>query len=36
MRRGSVKLKVISQGCSDKGVCYVPLEQTVSVTLPKR
>jgi len=36
IRRGNVKLKVISQGCSDKGVCYVPLEQTVSVTLPKR
>jgi thiol:disulfide interchange protein DsbD len=32
--RGSVKLKVTSQGCSDKGVCYVPLEQTVRVRLP--
>lgn len=34
--RGSVELKVTSQGCSDKGVCYVPLEQTVSVRLPGR
>jgi thioredoxin:protein disulfide reductase len=33
--RGSVNLKVVSQGCSDKGVCYVPLEQTVHVRLPK-
>jgi thiol:disulfide interchange protein DsbD len=31
---GSVKLKVTSQGCSDKGVCYTPLEQTVRVSLP--
>lgn len=31
---GSVKLKVTSQGCSDKGVCYTPLEQTVRVRLP--
>lgn len=28
-----VKLKVISQGCSDKGVCYVPQEQWVDVRL---
>lgn len=33
--RGAVSLKVTSQGCSDKGVCYVPLEQTVRVRLPK-
>lgn len=32
---GRVTLKVTSQGCSDKGVCYVPLEQDVSVTLPR-
>lgn len=34
--KGSVTLKVTSQGCADIGVCYVPLEQTVRVTLPKR
>lgn len=33
--KGTVSLKVTSQGCSDKGVCYVPLEQTVRVSLPK-
>ena len=33
--KGAVSLKVISQGCSDKGVCYVPLEQTVRVELPR-
>lgn len=32
--KGAVSLKVTSQGCSDKGVCYVPLEQTVRVSLP--
>ena len=32
---GRITLKVTSQGCSDKGVCYVPLEQAVSVTLPR-
>jgi thiol:disulfide interchange protein DsbD len=32
---GRVTLKVTSQGCSDKGVCYVPLEQAVSVRLPR-
>lgn len=32
--KGSVNLKVTSQGCSDQGVCYVPLEQTVRVSLP--
>ncbi len=31
--RGSVRLKVTSQGCSDQGVCYTPLEQTVTVRL---
>ena len=33
--KGSLNLRVTSQGCSDKGVCYVPLEQTVRVDLPK-
>jgi len=32
--RGDIKLKVTSQGCSDQGVCYVPLEQAVRVRLP--
>jgi thiol:disulfide interchange protein DsbD len=30
---GRVKLKVTSQGCSDQGVCYTPLEQAVTVRL---
>ena len=34
--RGSVNLKVTSQGCADAGVCYTPLEQTVRVPLPRR
>ncbi|HUF21179.1 MAG TPA: protein-disulfide reductase DsbD domain-containing protein [Burkholderiales bacterium] len=34
LERGRVKLKVTSQGCSDTGVCYVPLEQVVDVRLP--
>jgi thiol:disulfide interchange protein DsbD len=33
---GAVNLKVTSQGCSDKGVCYVPLEQKVRIQLPAR
>lgn len=33
--KGTVTLRVISQGCSDRGVCYVPLEQSISVKLPK-
>ena len=32
--KGSVNLKVTSQGCADAGVCYTPLEQIVSVKLP--
>lgn len=32
---GRVSLKVTSQGCADIGVCYVPLEQTVRVALPR-
>jgi len=31
--RGSVNLRVTSQGCADVGVCYVPLEQLVRVSL---
>lgn len=31
--RGSVRLKVVSQGCSDSGVCYLPQEQWVEVGL---
>ena len=31
---GDIELRVTSQGCSDLGVCYVPLEQTVRVRLP--
>jgi thiol:disulfide interchange protein DsbD len=34
--KGSVDLKVTSQGCADVGVCYLPLEQTVRVELPGR
>jgi thiol:disulfide interchange protein DsbD len=32
--KGRVRLKVTSQGCSDRGVCYVPLDQYVTITLP--
>jgi thiol:disulfide interchange protein DsbD len=32
--QGRIDLKVTSQGCSDKGVCYTPLEQLVRVSLP--
>ena len=31
--KGSILLRVTSQGCSDEGVCYTPLEQTVRVNL---
>ena len=31
--KGSLLLRVTSQGCSDKGVCYAPLEQTVRVSV---
>jgi thiol:disulfide interchange protein DsbD len=36
IERGSVRLQVTSQGCADVGVCYVPLEQHVTVNLPGR
>lgn len=31
LRSHRVKLKIVSQGCAEIGVCYVPLEQWVSV-----
>lgn len=31
LARGRVRLKVISQGCADVGVCYIPQEQWVEV-----
>lgn len=31
--RGRVRLKIVSQGCSDSGVCYIPQEQWVEVSL---
>lgn len=33
VERGRVRLKVTSQGCSDQGICYVPLEQIAEVKL---
>ena len=30
-----VRLKVISQGCADVGVCYIPQEQWVEVSLSR-
>ena len=30
-----VRLKVISQGCADIGVCYIPQEQWVEITLDR-
>lgn len=33
--KGSINLKVTSQGCADVGVCYAPHEQIVRVRLPK-
>lgn len=34
--RGTLRLKVISQGCADAGVCYIPQEQWVEVNLGGR
>lgn len=34
--KGGITLKVTSQGCSDKGVCYIPQTQQVKVPLPRR
>lgn len=36
LSRGSIRLKVVSQGCSDSGVCYIPQEQWVDVGLGVR
>lgn len=33
--KGSIVLKATSQGCSDKGVCYIPQTQDVKVQLPR-
>jgi len=33
MARARVRLKVVSQGCADSGVCYIPQEQWVDVGL---
>jgi thiol:disulfide interchange protein DsbD len=33
LARGRVRLNVVSQGCSDSGVCYIPQEQWVEVEL---
>jgi thiol:disulfide interchange protein DsbD len=33
--KGSITLKVTSQGCSDQGVCYIPQTQDVKVQLPR-
>ena len=33
LARERVRLKVVSQGCSDSGVCYIPQEQWVEVGL---
>lgn len=33
--KGTITLKVTSQGCSDKGVCYIPQTQQVKVQLPR-
>ena len=33
--KGSLTLKVTSQGCSDQGVCYIPQTQDLNVRLPR-
>jgi thiol:disulfide interchange protein DsbD len=33
LARERVRLKIVSQGCSDSGVCYIPQEQWVEVRL---
>ena len=33
--KGSLSLKITSQGCSDKGICYVPQPRDVEVRLPQ-
>lgn len=34
--KSSLVLQVISQGCADRGVCYVPLTRQVQVPVPRR
>jgi thioredoxin:protein disulfide reductase len=34
-KKGSVTLKVTSQGCSDKGICYIPQTRELKVQLPR-
>jgi len=36
LARQQVKLKVVSQGCADVGVCYIPQEQWATVKLNER
>jgi thioredoxin:protein disulfide reductase len=33
--KGSITLNVTSQGCWDKGICYIPQAQQVTVPLPR-
>ena len=33
--KGSITLKVTSQGCADKGICYIPQTQDITVQLPR-
>jgi len=33
--KGSITLNVTSQGCSDKGICYIAQTQRVKVPLPR-
>jgi thiol:disulfide interchange protein DsbD len=33
--KGRITLKIASQGCSDKGICYIPQTQDVKVELPR-
>lgn len=32
---GGISLRVTSQGCSEQGVCYIPVTQTLRVPLPR-
>lgn len=33
--KGSVTLNVTSQGCADKGICYIPQTQQIKVPFPR-
>lgn len=35
LARKQVRLKIVSQGCADVGVCYIPQEQWVNVKLDR-